>query len=100
MPLLEAYNILNCRIMSILSLNVGASTTNGIVIAMNIIPLDTITPNQTIFSVRDNSTNKVSLSFRFQPPSNTDLVTDYGSGWNAPIEGPDLTPSNLPLFFL
>ncbi len=98
MPLLGAYNTLNCRIMSILSQNVGASTTNGMVIAMNIKPLDTVTPNQTFFSVRDNSTNKVSLAFRFQPPSNTDLVTNYGSGWNTPITGPMLIPSNL-LFF-
>ncbi len=100
MPLLGSYDILNCRSMSILSLNIGVSTTNGMVIAMNIKPLDTITPNQTIFSVRDNSTNKVSLVFRFQPPSNTDLVTNYGSGWNTPITGPMLTPSNLPFIDL
>jgi hypothetical protein len=100
MPLLGAYNTLDCSSISILSLNIGASTTNGMVIAMDINPLDTATSNQVIFSMRNNSTNDVSLAFRFQPPSNTDLVTDYGSGWNTPIEGPDLTPSNLPLFFL
>ncbi len=96
MPLLGAYNTLNCKNISILSLNSGASTTNGMVIAIDINPLDPATSNQVIFSVRDNSTNDVSLAFRFQPPSNTDLVTDYGSGWNAPIGGPSLTPSNFP----
>jgi len=100
MPLLGAYNTLDCRSIGILSLNSGASTTNGMVIAMDINPLDPETSNQVIFSVRDNSTNEVSLALRFQPPSNTDLVTNYGSGWNTPITGPMLTPSNLPFFDL
>ena len=94
MPQLGPYNILNCRSMSILSLNGGSSSTNGMVIAMDIKPLDTTTPSQTIFSIRDSTNNKVTLAFTFQPPSGTNLAANYGSGWNLISAGPTLTPSN------
>ena len=80
--------------MSMLSLTTGVSSIDGMVIAMDVKPLDDTTSDQTIFSIRDNSNNIVRIVFTFEPPSSTNFIVNYGSGQNSPITGPTLTPSN------
>ncbi len=76
-----------------LSLTTGVSSTDGMVIAMDVKPLDTTISDQTIFSIRDNSNNYVPIAFTFKPPSSTNFLTNYDVGPNPLIPGPALIPS-------
>ena len=60
-PVLNIDNVLNCRANTILSYSIGGTTPNGIIIAMNIRPLSGGPATQTLFSIRDGSTNAVAF---------------------------------------
>ena len=74
-PVLSVNNLLQCRADSILSLNVGGSAPNGAVFAMDIFPHPDGPPTQTIFSIRDGSTN--SVSFAAELSDSTSEITFY-----------------------
>ena len=94
MPQLGPYNTLNCR-----PLPTGGSTKKGLVIAMDVKPLDTSTEDQTIFSLRDSTNNNVFLAFVFNPPNGAYFTYNSDSGWKS-VVGPSLASRNLKLVHL
>ena len=74
-PVLGVPNLLQCRANSILSFNVGGSAPNGAVFAMDIYPYSGGPSTQTLFSIRDGSTNKV--SFTAELSDSTGKITFY-----------------------
>ena len=74
-PDLSVENILHCRADSILSFNVGGSAPNGAVFAMDIYPYSGGPSTQTLFSIRDGSTNLV--SFAAELSDSTNEITFY-----------------------
>lgn len=74
-PYLSIDNVLNCRANTILSFNVGGIAANGTVIAMDIQPYSGGPSTQTIFSIRDSSTNLV--SFVAELSDSTGYITFY-----------------------
>ena len=61
-PALGVPNLLQCRADSILSFNVGVVAPYGAIFAMDIYPHPGGPPTQTLFSIRDGSTNSVSFA--------------------------------------
>ena len=74
-PVLSVKNILSCRDDSILSFNVGGVAPNGAVFAMDIYPYSGGPSTQTLFSIRDGSTN--SVSFTAELSDSTSKITFY-----------------------
>ena len=74
-PVLNIHNILNCRANSILSYSIGGTAPNGIIIAMDIKPLSGGPATQTLFSIRDSSTNTV--PFMAELSDTTGYLTFY-----------------------
>ena len=74
-PVFSVKNILRCRPDSILSFNVGAGGPNGAVFAMDIYPYSGGPSTQTLFSIRDGSTNLV--SFAAELSDSTNEITFY-----------------------
>jgi len=77
--------VLNCRANTILSFSVGGTTgPNGIIIAMDIRPLSGGPSTQTLFSIRDSSTNVV--PFMAELSDSTGYLTFYrkdsSGAWN------------------
>ena len=69
-PVLGVPNLLQCRSDSILSFNVGGSAPNGAVFAMDIYWYSGGPSTQTLFSIRDGSTNSVSFAAEISDSSN------------------------------
>ena len=61
-PVLSVNNLLRCRADSILSFPVGGIAPNGATFAMDIKPYSGGPSTQTLFSIRDGSTNSVSFA--------------------------------------
>ena len=61
-PVLSVNNLLRCRADSILSFPVGGVAPNGATFAMDIKPYSGGPSTQTLFSIRDGSTNSVSFA--------------------------------------
>ena len=88
-PQLNIDNVLNCRANTILSFSVGGtSAPTGIIIiiiAMDIRPLSGGPTTQTLFSIRDSSTNVV--PFRAELSDSTGYLTfhrkDSSGTWNS-----------------
>mgnify|MGYP000960593013 FL=1 len=74
-PVFSVKNVLRCRADSILSFNVGAAGPNGAVFAMDIYPYSGGPSTQTLFSIRDGSTN--SVSFAAELSDSTNQITFY-----------------------
>ena len=93
-PSLGLYNLLQCRADSILSFVVGSGAApNGAVFAMDIYPYSGGPSTQTLFSIRDGSTN--SVSFVAELSDSTSKITFYRkdsiSGSLVAVDTPSLT---------
>ena len=74
-PVLNIDNVLNCRANTILSFSIGGIVPNGIIISMDIRPLAGGPATQTLFSIRDSSTNVV--PFWAEIEDDTGYITFY-----------------------
>ena len=74
-PVLGVNNLLRCRADSILSFDVGDPAPKGAVFAMDIYPYSGGPSTQTLFSIRDDSTN--SVSFAAELSDSTSKITFY-----------------------
>jgi len=94
-PNTGAYNVLYCRPGTYLSFSTGASTTNGLVVAMNAYFYSAYVSagnTQTIFAIRDSSTNYVSLTAELMPSSTIQISQQTSSGtWAVVLTSPILT---------
>ena len=94
-PALSVKNILRCRADSILSFNVGSGASNGAIFAMDIYPYSGGPSPQTLFSIRDGSTNLVSFVAEFSDSTgSTSEITFYrkdSSGSLIAVATPSLT---------
>ena len=61
-PVLSVNNLLSCRADAILSFYVGGIAPNGAVFAMDIYPNTGGPSTQTLFSIRDGTTNSVAFA--------------------------------------
>ena len=71
-PTFGRYNILRCRAGQIASFPLNATISrNGLIVALDFYPYSDGRPTQTIFSIRDTSTNTISLRLDFILTFNT-----------------------------
>mgnify|MGYP000964122600 CR=1 FL=1 len=101
-PVLVANNLLQCRADSILSFIVGSGAPNGGVLAMDIYPYSGGPSTQTLFSIRDGSTN--SVSFVAELSDSTSKITFYRkdsiNGSLVAVATPSLTLTKGKFYFL
>ena len=94
-PALSVKNLLRCRADSILSFNVGRGASNGAIFAMDIYPYSGGPSPQTLFSIRDGSTNLVPFVAELSDSTgSTSEITFYrkdSSGSLIAVATPSLT---------
>ena len=92
-PILSVKNILRCRADSILSFNMEGIAPNGAVFAMDIYPYTGGPSTQTLFSIRDATTNSVAFAAELSDSTNkiTFYRKDSSSGSLVAVATPSLT---------
>ena len=89
---------MRCRANSILSFNVGGVAPNGVVFAMDIYPNSGGPETQTLFSIRDSSTNSIAFVAEYSdtPRQITFYRRDSDGSLNAvTTPSPTLTKGNF-----
>jgi hypothetical protein len=76
------YNMIMCRPGAVLSYNTGTNNANGINIAFDIKIYSPATTIQNLFSLRENSTNYVSLTTYYDPADSLIKVQLENPNWN------------------